>query len=325
MRAAVQKRFGAPEVLSVREVEPPRAGENEVLIQIGASSVTQGDRRLRAADFPGISAVVGRLMFGVLSPRNPIGGTTFAGRVLQVGAGVTRFAPGDQVFGSCDHSAYAESISLPQDGALAKMPEGVSDEDASAVPYGAGTALTFLRDMAKVQAGEKVLIIGASGGVGRFAVQLARHFGAQVTGVCSDSKRDLVKGLGAHKTLSYSEDAYLNGDEHYDVIFDTHFANGFERAKPALTDTGRYLTLYVTVRVLWQMLLAVFRAGPKPRAGVALPSQALMSDVAQLLRSGVIRPVVTHRYPLSRIAEAHDALETKDPNGAVVVTMGEAA
>lgn len=323
MRAAVQTQFGGPEVLSVAEVATPPIMADQVLVRIAASSVTQGDRRLRAADYPGFGAVVGRLLFGITRPRNPIPGTNFAGTVIQVGEKVTRFSPGDRVFGASDHSAYAELLAVSEKSPLALVPRGTSLEDAAALPYGAATALAFVRDMARVEEGERVLVIGASGGVGRFAVQLARHYGAEVTGVCSPSKMALVRELGAHRVVDYASD-YLNGHERYDVIFDTHTADSARMAKASLKSTGRFVTLYMTFSILLAMLFAPFRKGPKIASGVALPRAEILSEVAELAESGAIWPVVSARYPLDRIVEAHAALDAPSTQGTIVVTMDDA-
>ncbi|MEX1367901.1 MAG: NAD(P)-dependent alcohol dehydrogenase [Nannocystaceae bacterium] len=324
MQAAIHHQFGAPQVLQMQEVEPPAVGDDQILVQVHASPVTQGDRRLRAADFPGIGAVVGRLMFGVLRPRYPIPGTMFAGKVVAVGPKVTRFSVGDDVFGSCDSGAQAEYLAVGQDSAVATIPEGIGYDEAAATPYGAGTALGFLRDVAKVQAGERVLIVGAAGGVGRFAVQIARHLGAHVTGVCRGRDAAMVTELGAHEVIDYTQQDYTRGGEIYDVIFDTASGDGFRTAKASLSERGRYVTLYMNLRTVFQMLVTAILGGPKVAASVVVGSQALTQDVAELLACGAIWPVIGARLPLARIADAHARLETGGTAGAVVVSVSDA-
>lgn len=321
MKVANQTAYGSPHVLRIEEVEAPELAEDGILIEVHASAVTQGDRRLRAADFPGAGAVVGRLAFGVLRPRNPIPGTTFSGRVVEVGCAVTRFEVGDDVFGSCMNGAQAQYLAVAEDSPVAKMPAGFEYAEAAAVPYGAITALAFIRDVAAVKSGDRVLIRGASGGVGRFAVQVARHLGAEVTGVCSAGKAEMVRRLGAQHVIDYAQEDYTKNGETYDVIFDTVSGDGFRAAKPSLTEQGRYVSLYMTLRILVQMLTTAVFGGPRASASVVMGNQQLAQDVAALLAQGAIWPVVAARYPLARVADAHHELETGNPHGTVVVCV----
>lgn len=319
MRAATNTEYGTPDVLDITEVDRPTPGPREVLVEVHASAVTHGDRRLRAADFPGIGALFGRLMFGVFAPRHPVGGTMFAGRVSAVGSEVTRFAVGDDVFGNVDHGAYAEYLVVEEDGAVATKPQGIDYAEAAAIPYGAGTALTFLRDMAKVERGERVLIVGATGGVGRMAVQVAKHLGAHVTAVGSRDA-ELVHALGADEFIDYTLEEFTAGDARWDVIFDTTEGDHFRAFRGSLTATGRYLSLYLTTRLLFQMAITALRSGPRAMGGVALGSAEGMEDLRELVEAGALRAVVAERYPLSEIADAHGALEGR-PSGDVVVEV----
>ena len=323
MKSAVQDHYGSPEVLEIRETAPVTPARGEVLVRVHAAPVTQGDRRLRAADFPGASAIIGRLMFGVFRPRNGTPGTNFAGRVVAVGEDVTKFAVGDDVFGSCDHGAYAEFVAVPEDGRVVRIPAGVDYDAAAASPYGAGTALTFLRDLAKVQPGERVLIVGASGGAGRYAVQVARHLGAEVTGVCSQRHAAMVKELGASEVIAHELEDYAKRGEIYDVVFDTTTGDDFERARACLSERGRYVTLYMSGKALRQMLWTSVFGGPRVTTGVALGTQALLEDVAALLADGSITPRVVARVPFARIVEAHQQLERGNPGGDVIVAIDE--
>lgn len=318
MRAAINTRYGSPEVLTLAEVPSPQAKKGDVLIEIQASTVTEGDRRLRAADYPGISALFGRLVSGLLRPRQPIGGSTFAGRVVAVGEQVTRFQVGDDVFGSTMSGAYAELLSVSSREALAKMPENMSYSEAAAIPYGAGTALTFLRDLARVQPGERVLIVGASGGVGRMAVQLAKHLGARVTGVCSGDA-NLLRQLGADEIINYREEDFSQRSEKWDVIFDTTEGNHFPPWKKTLTESGRYLTLYASAPVLFQMLWTKLRGGARALTGVALGNADSADELRTLAEEGAFRAVVSRSFPLEQIKEAHHYFEGARPHGTVVV------
>ena len=325
MKAATTTAYGSPDVLQITEVATPDLGARDVLVRVHASPVTQGDRRLRASDFPGFTWLPGRLMIGITRPRHRIPGTQFAGRVVAIGDAVTRFSVGDDVFGSTMHSAQAEFLSIPEDGPIARMPGQLDHAEAAAVPYGAVTALHFLRDMAAVQPGQRVLIVGASGGVGRFAVQIARHLGAVVTGAAS-SDFELVRQLGADRVIDYNAEPIVGATGQYDVIFDTSGAIGFRQCRHALTDKGRFLSLIVSARLLWQMLVtSIFRRGRRAHVGVALASAALLEDVRELVEAGALRPVLAQRYPLEHIARAHTDLETAGKRGSLVLLMDPAA
>jgi NADPH:quinone reductase-like Zn-dependent oxidoreductase len=275
---------------------------------------------LRAADFPGIGAVFGRLMVGVMRPRQTIAGSNFAGRVVQVGSEVTRFAVGDDVFGGAMHGAYAEYLAIAEHAGVAKLPAGASFAEAAATSYGAVTALAFLRDKAQVQPGERVLIVGASGGVGRMAVQIAKHLGAHVTGVCGQDA-ELVRSLGADEIIDYRREDFSQRKERWDVILDTTWGNHFRPFRSALTEAGRYLSLYVTVRLLLQMALTRMRGGPRALTGVALGTPVLTEEVGRLVDRGAIRAVIAKRFPLSQTASAHAFFESSRLHGSVVIDV----
>jgi len=324
MRAAMNTTYGAPTVLSTTEVSRPAIGDHDVLVEVHASAVTQGDRRLRAADYPGISRLLGRLMTGLIRPRHTVPGTMFAGRVAAVGNAVTRFREGEDVFGSAMRGAQAEYLAMPEDGAMAHMPANLGYAEAAATPYGAGTALVFLRDLAKVQRGERVLIVGASGGVGRFVVQLAHHLGAEVTAVCSRDQ-DLVRALGADHVINYTEEDFTQNGQRYDVILDTHEGNRFRRNRGSLTPRGRYLSLYMSAGLLLQMLITAIFGGRRAITGVAIANAEQMEAVQKLVAAGGVRPVIARRFGLEQIAEAHTFLEASRPRGTVVVDVASAA
>lgn len=319
MKAANTGSYGPANVIEIVEVPAPVLGVHDVLVEVRASLVSAGDRRLRSADFPGISAVPGRLMMGVFQPRHPIQGTMFGGCVVEVGSAVTRFAVGDDVFGSTEHGAYAEVLAMPEDGAMAQIPAGITYEEAAAVPYGAGTALHFLRDLAAVQPGEKVLIVGASGGVGRFAVQVAKHLGAEVTGVCGADAFEMVKQLGADHLIDHRAEDFADNGQLYDVVFDIAGVSSFGGCQASLAPGGRYLTLLVSLGVLAQMAMTSVMGDKRALFSIALDDRDGTEQLRDLMQSGVLSPVIGHRFPLDRIAEAH--AET-GRHGAVVVTLG---
>jgi NADPH:quinone reductase-like Zn-dependent oxidoreductase len=314
--------YGGPEVLKLTEVERPQIGPDDILVRVHASSVTQGDRRLRAADFPGVSALFGRLMTGVTGPRHTVGGSNYAGRVVQVGSNVTRFAVGDDVFGGAMHGAYAQYLAVPANSGVAKLPDGVTYGEGAAITYGGVTALAFLRDLARVQPGERVLIVGASGGVGLMAVQIAKHLGAHVTGVCGEDAQ-LVRSLGADEIIDYRHEDFTLRGQTWDVIFDTTQGNHFRAYRASLTRASRYLSLYLTVRILLEMVATRLRGGPRALATVALGNPELMDDLSLLAGSGAIRAVIARRYPLAKTAEAHAFLESSRPHGSVIVDVAD--
>ena len=238
MLAVTCRRYGPPEVLKIEEVARPTTKTDEILVRVRASSVTSGDVRMRAFTGAGIFWLPMRLLFGVLRPRNPITGMEFAGTVAAVGQGTTGFRVGDDVFGMKIGGANAEFLAVRQAGAIAAKPDGLTFEEAAVAPFGALSALAFLRDFVQIKPGQKILIHGASGAVGMFAVQLAKHFGAHVTGVCSTANLELVTSLGADQVIDYSKDDFTQGPNIYDAILDTVGGASFSRSKRVLAPRG---------------------------------------------------------------------------------------
>lgn len=321
MQAATHTIYGGPQVLSVNPVARPSIQADEVLVRVRASSVTQGDRRLRAADFPGMMMLPGRLMFGLRGPRNLIPGSTFAGEVVEIGDNVTRFAVGERVFGLTPSGAQAEYMAIRATAGIARMPEALSFDEATALPYGGFTALSFLRDLGEVKAGERVLIVGASGEVGRMAVQLARHMGAEVTGVAS---RDLeaIRALGAHHVIDYRAEDFTAHLGRYDVILDTSGTATFGSARRALSARGRFLSLHVTMGLLMWMLVTALFGTKRALCGVEMGDADAMDQLRELIETSDVRPTIDSRFGLDQIAEAHARVERKQNSGSVVVTMG---
>ena len=321
MQAAVAVEYGSPNVLSVQEVSAPSVGAGEILVRVHASPVTQGDRRLRSSDFPGFTWLPGRLMMGLLRPRNATGGTMFAGEVIAIGEAVTRFAVGDRVFGQVGHGAWAEYLTMSETDPVAQMPTGLSYAEAAALPYGAGTARHFLNDFAGLRAGERVLIVGATGEVGRSAVQLARHMGAEVTAV-GRRGLELARELGASHVIDATREDFTANGERYDVIFDTSGTLGFDDVRGSLSDTGRFMSLYMSIKLLLQMALTSMTEGPRAITGVSMGTQESFLELRALIEEGAVRPILDRHYPLERIVEAHARVEGREGLGSVMVTVG---
>ena len=242
MKAIVYERYGPPEILQLKEVEKPTPKDNEILIKTHATTVTSGDWRVRSLNVPVGFGLIMRLVFGISKPKQPILGSELAGVVESVGKDVTKFKVGDPVFAFSDAAmgCHAEYKCMPQDGAVVVKPPSLSYDEAAALSFGGTTALDFLR-RGKLQSGEKVLINGASGGVGTAAVQLAKHFGAIVTGVCSTANMELVRSLGASHVIDYTKEDFTQNGETYDVIVDTVGTAPFSRSKASLKEGGRLL------------------------------------------------------------------------------------
>ena len=316
MKAIVYTKFGPPEVLRLQEVEKPTPKNNEVLIKIVATTVVKEDPDMRRS--PGFN--------GFLKPRNPILGQELAGEIESIGNAVTRFKPGDQVFGFDMFGAYAEYKCMPENGALAIKPANISYEEAASVPNGALTALPFLRDKGNIQSGQTVLIYGASGSVGSAAVQLARYYGAEVTGVCSTANLEWVKSLGAEQVIDYTQEDFTENGKTYDIIFDTVGKRSFSDCKGSLTDEGIYLATVPTPVMMLQALWPV-KSGKKAKfvAAGLRPAREKIKDLiflTELIEAGKIKAVIDRVYPLEQIAEAHRYVEQGHKKGNVVITVG---
>ncbi|MGB5557859.1 MAG: NAD(P)-dependent alcohol dehydrogenase [Paracoccaceae bacterium] len=323
MKAAIYDRYGPADVLQIAEIARPEIKDNEVLVQVYASSVTTADWRIRASAFPGYAWLPGRMMFGLFRPRNKVLGMEFAGRVVAKGNEVTRFRGGDAVFGFAPRGAHAEYLAMPQDGPIMLNPDNLSYEDAAAVPFGALSALVFLRDFARVAPGQKVLVHGASGGIGIFAVQLAKHFGAEVTGVASGANLDLLRALGADHVIDYTQEDFTQSARKWDLVFDTVGKTRFATVKRVLTETGIYLPLEFGFREILLALVTSRGTGKRVKVGVSGDSSADLEMLAGLLKEGAIRPVIDSTYPLESIAEAYRRVEGRHKRGSVVVAVGQ--
>lgn len=319
MKAIVYEQYGPPDVLQLRELTKPVPNDDEILIKVYAATAAAGDWRLRKAD-----PFLARLFNGLWRPKRVrILGFELAGVVESTGGGVTRFKPGDAVFAACGtgFGAYAEYKCLPETGSVALKPVNMTFEEAAAVPVGAHTALQFLRK-GNIRRGSRVLVYGASGSVGTYAVQLAKHFGAEVTGVCSTSNVELVRSLGADRVIDYTKEGIADGGPAYDIIFDTVGKSPFQVCIKRLAANGFYLqAVHVSplpiIRGLWINLTS----DKKVVGGTMEESAEDLTYLKELIEAGALRSVIDRRYPLEQAAEAHRYVEQGHKKGNVVLTV----
>lgn len=318
MKAVFYTMYGAPEVLGIRDVEKPVPNDNQVLVKVHAAAVSITDTYFRKGD-----PFITRLFVGLSKPKNNIPGVELSGKVESVGKDVTLFKPGDPVYGSTstDFGAHAEYKCLPEQGALAIKPANASYGEAAAVCDGGLTALTFLKEKAKIQNGQKILINGASGSVGSYSVQLAKYFGAEVTGVCSGANVEMVKSLGADYVIDYTKEDFTRGGKTYDIIFDTVGKSSFSRSKPALKPKGLYLSTVLKFTVIMQMLRTSLVGSKKAIFATTNHSRENLDYLRDLMEAGKIKSVIDKTYPMDQIAQAHAYVETGHKKGNVVITL----
>ncbi len=323
MNAAIYKRYGPPEVLEIREIPTPAPKSNEILVRVRAAVVTAVDTIFRSGSQP-----FARMATGPFKPKHPIPGNEIAGIVEAVGSDVSTCQVGDRVFGDTGtgYGAHAEFVCLTEKAPLAVIPPELSFEQAAAIPYGALTALPFLRDSGRIQTGDRVLVNGAAGSVGSAAVQLARHFGAEVTGVCGASNIDLVKSLGADRVINYAEEDFTRSGETYDIIFDAVGRSSYAECKRALKENGRYLTTVISMAILRQMLLTTRFS--RKKAAIAFTGLRPPADrqndlryITDLVMIGEIRPVIDSTFPLEQVVDAHRHVDGGHKSGNVILTL----
>ena len=316
MRAAVYKKYGPPDVVSIQEVPKPVPGERDLLVKLAASSVTSGDARLRAFNLPKPFGIPGRLMLGIFGPRKKVLGVEFAGTVEAVGKAVTKFRPGDRVFGIDVYGCHAEYKRVREDECVALMPQGLSYEDAAGVPFGGVTALDFF-NRAGIKPGQKVLINGASGCVGAYAVQLAKYFGTEVTGVCSAGNAGLVRSLGADRVIDYATTDFAKEHKVYDLVMDTVGNAPFARCEPVLAPTGALLTVLGVPEDMFRRP----KDGRRIVGGTSAERPEDLRLLADLLAGGTIKAVIDRVYPLEEIREAYAYVDSGRKRGAVVLAI----
>lgn len=331
MKAMIYTEYGLPDVLRLKEIEKPSPKNNEILIRVYATSVNIGD--IWARNFKAISPrkftmplplwLPARMYFGFAKPRVNILGSEFAGEVEAVGREVKRFRKGDQVFGYRGQSmgTNAEYLCMPENGLVSVKPANMTYEEAASIPYGALTALNLLRKV-NIQPGQKILINGASGGIGSAAVQLAKYFGAEVTGVCATPRLEFVKLLGADKVIDYTKEDFTKNGETYDLIFDILGKSSFSRCKNSLKANGRYLLASFKMTQLFQMLWTSIKGDKKVICALSSENLKDLILIKELVETGKIKSIIDKRFPLEQIPEAHHYVENGQKKGNIVITIG---
>lgn len=325
MKAIICTKYGSPEVLQLQEVEKPTPKDDEILVKIHAATVTAGDVRMRKFDVPLSFWLPARLALGITKPKHKIPGMECAGEVEAVGKNVKQYKKGDQIFAATgmNFGSYAEYLCLSgevKDRVLAKKSSQLTFEEAAAIPIGGRTALYFLRE-ANIQPGQKVLINGASGSVGTFAVQLAKYFGTEVTAVCSSKNTELVKSLGADTVIDYTQEDFTKNGVIYDVIFDTVGKASFKDCLRSLHEDGAYLNAVSSPGIALRMRLASINNRQKMVGGGPPKDPDDLLWLQELVENGKITPVIDRCYPLEQIVEAHKFVETGHKKGNVVIKV----
>lgn len=323
MKAAVYHHYGPAERVHLEDLPQPKVAPDGVLVRVGGASLTTADWRLRASAFPGVMWLPGRLLFGLFAPRNRVLGTSVAGTVEAVGPQVTRFRVGQRVFGFVGHGGHAEQVAVSESAALIETPDTLSDAEAAALPFGAVSALVFLRDIAGLRAGQHVLIVGASGGVGAYATQIARALGARVTAVAGPGRDAMLTGLGAHRVIDYRREDPASAREAYDVVLDCVGATDWARMRRTLKPGGVFVPLNFGAREMWHMLRARLTGGPRVRLAVSGDRVEDLVAVNDMVAQGQLRAVIDRRLPLERIVEAHARVERRHSAGTVVIDLAD--
>jgi len=318
MKAAIIRKFGPPNVLVLEDIEKPSIQDDQVLIKVHATSVNPMDYRTRSAKVP--LWPFGRLMVGLKPSTEEILGNEVAGEIVEVGSNVTKFKKGDKVFG-CVNRSYAEYVACTENATLTTMPPGMSYEEGASVGFGGITSLDFLKTRASIQSGHRILINGASGGVGVFAVQLAKYFGAEVTGVCSTKNIELVKSLGADRVIDYTTTDFTKEEESYDIILDAVGKSSFSKCKKRLREGGIYLSTVPSYRLLLQQLWTSKIGKKKAIFGIASGDDNLQI-LKELLESNELRIIIDRTYPFEQIVEAHAYADQGHKVGSVAISVG---
>ena len=323
MKAVIYNKYGSTDVLELQDIPRPVPRDNEVLIKIIATTVTPVDTTFRSGN-----PMFARLFTGIFKPKNAILGTELSGVIETIGKDVTRFEVGNRVFAAAPNGfgAHAQYISVHEDAAIAKIPDALSFEDAAVITNGGLTALPFLRDTAQLQAGQKILVIGASGSIGTYAVQLAVNMGAVVTGVCSTANMEMVRNLGAEHVYDYTQTDYTKTGETYDVIFDTVGKSSFGSNYRSLTNGGVFITTVPDPATLLSPLFRMFTGGKRAKmsaTGLRKDADKIidMDILKTMIARGELTTVIDRCYPLEQIAAAHKYVEKGHKRGNLIVSV----
>jgi NADPH:quinone reductase-like Zn-dependent oxidoreductase len=322
MKAIEYKNYGSPDVFQFNEVKKPAPKPTEVLIRVHSTTVTAADIMMREG-----KPRVGRLYLGVTKPKRTILGFEFAGELVEIGKDVTLFKTGDKVFGGTTTlGCYAEFVCVSEKDVIATMPDNIKYEEAAPISGTAITVLNFLKGKANIKKNQKVLINGASGGLGTYAVQMAKYFGAEVTGVCSTGNVEMVKSLGADKVIDYTREDFAQIGEKYDIIFDTVSKSSFGKCKKSLTENGVYLPTVLSLPHIFQLMRTSIFGKRKVKTSITgmLPVKTRLSyllEIRDLLKAGKLKSVMDRQYPLSEMSEAHSYVEKGHKKGNVIITV----
>jgi NADPH:quinone reductase-like Zn-dependent oxidoreductase len=323
MKAIISTGYGGPEILQLQVVDKPTPKENEVLVIIQAAAITTAGTMMRTG-YP----IIGRLYLGLTKPRNPIPGTSFSGVVENIGRDVADFDIGDKVFGESleTFGTHAEYVCIKEDGIITHMPENISFEQVGGVGDGPMTSWNFLQELTQLQAGQSILINGASGSLGTAAIQIAKHLGAIVTGVCSTQNIELVKSLGADHVIDYKKEDFTQNGKTYDIIYDTVGKSTFSKCKKSLTENGEYLSPVLGMSLLGQVLWTSIFGKKKAKFSATgmLPiakTKSFLKKIKKLYATGELKTVIDKRYDLEDTAEAHSYIDTGRKKGNVVITL----
>lgn len=330
MKAIVYTQYGNPDVLHLKDVETPTPKDDEILIRIRATRVNYGDMLARKFgsvttkefNMPGILLLPARMAFGIRKPKKYILGSEFSGEIEAVGKDVKRFKAGDAVFGyrGSSFGAYAEYLAMPESGLVTLKPKNMSFEEATLIPYGALTAISHFKKV-NVQPGQKVLVNGASGGIGSAGVQLAKYFGAEVTGVCGMNKLAFVQALGADKVIDYTKEDFTKNGEKYDLIYDILGRSPFNTCQNSLTSTGILLCASFKTKQLIQMMQTSKSTGKKVICVLSSETLNDLNFLKELVEAGKFKTVIDRRFPLEETAAAHRYYESGNNTGNVVITV----
>jgi len=321
MKAIVSTNYGGPEILEMQEVAIPTPKKNEILVKVHAASVSKADTMMRTG-----KPYFGRLFMGLTKPKNSIAGTGFAGVVEAIGTDVKLFKKGEKVFGEniTTFGTHAEFVCVPEDGVVAKLPTNITYKEAAPVCDGALTSLNFLKNLGEIKSGQKVLINGASGSLGTSAIQIAKFYGAEVTGVCSTSNLEMVKSLGADHVIDYTKHNFTKNSNSYDVIYDTVGLRSFSECKDALTENGAYISPVLGMPLLGNVMYTSMFGSKKAKFSATgiLPVpelKKLFREVIDILETGVLRSIIDREYSLDQTAAAHTYIDKGHKKGNVVL------